>query len=215
VVTVGVATQASLRCLRVLDSTSSGSYSDILTAMAFIRDLESSRRATYRKQYGNASMSTFPAALMSMSFGGAYSTSLNSMTVSLVALGTHASVAMGNSGVAACGTGSNGFSPAAVADSSPVIAVGSSGATDVFSTFSNWGDCLTLTAPGENVLGAWPTASGANNTYALLSGTSMAAPLVSGAVASFIAQWPKSISRDVTTRQSWLTARLISHAHVQ
>ncbi len=57
-----------------------------------------------------------------------------------------------------------------------VIGVASTDANDVRSTFSNYGSALTiLTAPGEGVITVYP-----GGYYAVVSGTSFAAPFVSG-----------------------------------
>jgi len=56
-----------------------------------------------------------------------------------------------------------------------VISVASSTTTDAKSSFSNYGNTVDITAPGSNILSTVP-----NNTYATMSGTSMASPLVSG-----------------------------------
>lgn len=56
-----------------------------------------------------------------------------------------------------------------------VISVASSTTNDSKSSFSNYGNTVDITAPGSNIISTVP-----NNTYASLSGTSMASPLVSG-----------------------------------
>jgi subtilisin family serine protease len=77
--------------------------------------------------------------------------------------------------------------PAADADQSSAgersVSVGSVSVTGVKSVFSNFDRNLELTAPGEAVLGAYP-----ENRVAEWSGTSMAAPLASGALALALGQ---------------------------
>ena len=174
---IGAAKKAQINCLRVLDSKGSGTYSDILSSLNWLRS------------------NVKHPAVLSMSFGGTYSKSLNDMSLQLVGDGIHVIVAMGNSGASVCHNDSSGYSPASVAGSSAVIAVGSIGSNDSFSSFSNYGPCMTISAPGEDIIGAWPPAdptSNAVNTYAILSGTSMSTPIVAGVVAMFIAKYPNS-----------------------
>jgi subtilisin family serine protease len=64
-----------------------------------------------------------------------------------------------------------------------VIAVGSTDESDKKSTFSNFGDWISVSAPGSNIMSTFPTYPvqiNGTKTYASLSGTSMAAPLVAG-----------------------------------
>ncbi len=111
-------------------------------------------------------------AVANMSLGGAYNAALNSAVAAAVADGIVVAVAAGNDNAKACGT-----SPA----SEPTaLTVGSTTSTDARSSFSNYGPCLDIFAPGSSILSAWITSATATNT---ISGTSMAAPHVAGAAA--------------------------------
>lgn len=63
-----------------------------------------------------------------------------------------------------------------------MIAVGSTDENDKKSSFSNYGPWMTVSAPGSNILSTLPTYMSSNG-YGNLSGTSMAAPLVTGLAA--------------------------------
>jgi len=112
-------------------------------------------------------------AVISMSLGGngadpGYSTVIDAA----VAQGVVVSVAAGNSNSDACN-----FSPAFAANA---ITVGSTTNTDARSSFSNYGTCVNIWAPGSSVLSAGITSDSSSSTK---SGTSMACPHVSGAAA--------------------------------
>jgi subtilisin family serine protease len=66
------------------------------------------------------------------------------------------------------------FYPAAYTN---VLSVASSTTGDVKSSFSNYGTWIDITAPGSNIYSTVP-----NNTFASMSGTSMACPLTAGLV---------------------------------
>jgi subtilisin family serine protease len=72
------------------------------------------------------------------------------------------------------------YSPARVTSS---MCVGASTKADARASFSNIGKCVDLFAPGESITSAWIGSATATNT---ISGTSMAAPHVAGAVAVYL-----------------------------
>ena len=64
-----------------------------------------------------------------------------------------------------------------------MITVGSTTSTDARSSFSNYGTCVDIFAPGSFIKSAWFTSNTATNT---ISGTSMATPHVAGVLALLI-----------------------------
>jgi hypothetical protein len=97
-------------------------------------------------------------------------------------------IAAGNSNSNACN-----FSPARVPNA---ITLGSTTSSDAGSSFSNFGTCLNLFAPGSSITSAWNTSDTATNT---ISGTSMATPHAAGAaalIASVNPSWTPSQVRN-------------------
>ncbi|KAJ7154422.1 peptidase S8/S53 domain-containing protein [Mycena crocata] len=98
--------------------------------------------------------------------------------------GIHVVTAAGNGQMDMCEQWSNGLGAMNV------------GATDIHdnkASFSNYGKCVDVYAPGESIKVA---SIGGNSVYEVVSGTSFAAPLISGMIASIISATP---NRDVTT----------------
>ncbi|MFT4176734.1 MAG: S8 family serine peptidase [Luteolibacter sp.] len=92
--------------------------------------------------------------------------------------------------VVVAASGNDGQERAAFPAAYPnVIGVGAVDARGEQLEFSNFGDYLSLTAPGYQVNVAWP-----GNRYVRLSGTSVSAPLVTGAIAAVMTAEPTRLS---------------------
>lgn len=168
----GVATGATLVPVRVLDCTGSGATSLVIAGLEWIIQ--------------DHALSGTPA-VVNMSIGGSASTALDTEVNSVIAAGMTTVVAAGNAGADACG-----FSPARVP---AAITVAASTIDDQQASFSNYGTCVDLYAPGTGILSDWyssPTAT------AVSSGTSESAPFVAGVAALTLQQWPTASPTTVT-----------------
>jgi subtilisin family serine protease len=83
------------------------------------------------------------------------------------------------------------------------LSIGASTAAHRRATFSNFGSWVDLAAPGEAI-----TSTFAGGTYATWSGTSMAAPLVSGTAALLRTRFPSMATKDLARRIDRTTANL-------
>jgi subtilisin family serine protease len=120
-------------------------------------------------------------AVANMSLGGGFSAALNAAVVNAINARITFTIAAGNSNANACL-----FSPASVG---PAITVGATDRWDFRAWFSNWGPCLDLFAPGDQITSAW-IGWPPNNAVATISGTSMAAPHAGGVAAQYLQMVP-------------------------
>jgi len=159
--TYGVAKSADVYGVRVLDCGGGGTLSSVTAGVDYV-----------------AQNHTKPA-VANMSLGGGASSTIDNAVQGLINAGVTTVVAAGNSNTDACSQ-----SPARVGDA---ITVGSTTSSDARSSFSNYGSCVDIFAPGSQITSAWYTSRSATNT---ISGTSMASPHVAGGAALYLENNP-------------------------
>lgn len=175
--THGIATEAIIVPVRVLNCAGSGSESAIVAGLDWIRsDLRTG---------------TLAVVNMSLGFQGS-SSMITAATNSLINAGATVVVAAGNDTMNACY-----FSPASI---TAAFTVASSTSADTLSSFSNYGSCVDIIAPGSSIRGAGITGT---TSVATMSGTSMAAPHVAGFAAV--------VAREIGTSQATqVTQKILS-----
>ena len=133
-------------------------------------------------------------AVANLSVGMPKSTAFNEAVRKLIADGIIVVGAAGNQNRDACL-----YSPASEPS---IISVGATDRSELRASYSNFGTCIDIFAPGSDLVGGWV---GPSNTYRSSSGTSNAAPIVSGIVATML-------QRNPTLTQQQVEQMLIANA---
>lgn len=164
-VVYGVAKEVSLVPVRVLDCNGSGTTSGVVAGIDHVVGYKNSN-------------SSVPV-VANMSLGGGASSAIDAAVKGAADKNVVMVVAAGNSNANACN-----YSPARELSA---ITVGATTSSDARASYSNFGTCLDLFAPGSNITSAYYTSSSA---YAIMSGTSMASPHVAGVAALILQSTP-------------------------
>lgn len=151
----GVAKSATIVAIRVLDCSGSGFSSSVVAGI-------------------NWAVASHPGGpgVINLSLGGSANSAVDAAIADATAAGLVVVAAAGNSSADACQ-----FSPARAPSA---LTIGATDRTDARASYSNFGSCVDMYAPGTSITSAWISGATSSRT---ISGTSMAAPHVAGLAA--------------------------------
>ncbi len=161
-VNYGVAKKSKIIAVKVLGCEGGGNYSTVIAGIEFVL-----------KRYKSEPVPT--PSVVNMSLGGPKSEILNKAIKQLTDSGVHVVVAAGNENADACNT-----SPASELSA---MTVGASSNTYQMASFSNWGKCVDVLAPGTKITSTLP-----GGKIGDLQGTSMASPAQAGVYALILSE---------------------------
>jgi len=155
---VGVAPGAPITGVKVLNCAGSGTTSGVIKGVDWV------------------TANAVKPAIANMSLGGGASLALDNAVIRSADSGVFYSLAAGNSAVDACTQ-----SPARAGTHNGVMTVAATDISNLEASFSNFGSCVDIWAPGVSILSTFR-----KNSTRTLSGTSMAAPHAGGTGALFL-----------------------------
>lgn len=167
--TWGVAKAVTLKAERVLDCSGSGSNAGVIAGIDAV----------------TADHAAGTPAVANMSLGGGFSQAVNNAVTNSINDGVTYAIAAGNGNFLGQPTDACNSSPASTPSA---LTVGATTSADREASFSNYGTCVDMLAPGVGITSSW--LNGGTNT---ISGTSMAAPHVAGAAARYLSGNPGAL----------------------
>jgi serine protease len=171
----GVAKGVSLVAVRVLDCSGSGTTAGVIAGIDWV------------------TANAVKPAVANMSLGGGASATLDAAVDRSISSGVAYALAAGNGDFLGRPLDACTQSPARVA---AAVTVGSTTSTDAESSFSNYGTCVDILAPGSGITSAWYQNDTQTST---ISGTSMASPHVAGAAALYLETNPAATPAQVAS----------------
>jgi subtilisin family serine protease len=155
---VGVAPGAPIYAVKVLGCSGSGSWSSVISGIDWVTQNHKAN------------------AVANMSLGGSANQAVDDAVRTSAASGVFYALAAGNDGANACNQ-----SPARAGTTDGIATVAAVDSSDAEASWSNYGSCVDIWAPGVNIYSTYR-----GGGYATLSGTSMASPHVDGGGALYL-----------------------------
>jgi aqualysin 1 len=155
---VGVAPGAPIYAVKVLGCSGSGSWSSVISGIDWVTQNHKAN------------------AVANMSLGGSANQAVDDAVRTSAASGVFYALAAGNDGANACNQ-----SPARAGTTDGIATVAAVDSSDAEASWSNYGSCVDIWAPGVNIYSTYK-----GGGYATLSGTSMASPHVDGGGALYL-----------------------------